>query len=416
MSAEKTTSKKMTRREMLKMSAFAGAGAIIGASGLGAVTALSDHLMPSSKKAAASGENDHRVPFYGDHQSGIVTPQQTSAYLAAFTITATKKEEIIALFKDWTHLAEMLSKGEVKQEDHANDFIPPSDTGESAGLGASNLTITFGIGPTFFMKNGVDRFGLAAKKPKYLLEIPAMRGDSLQEPFIGGDLCIQACADDQQVAFHAIRNMIKAASGTADILWLQSGFINGAKGETPRNLFGFKDGTANVSHKETNRLKQIVWADEGEPAWMKGGSYMAYRKIMMMIEIWDRTSLKSQEDTFGRKKDSGAGYGKVKEHDAVDTTQMPIGAHTRVARETGREIYRRAYSYTDGIDTLTGNMNSGLMFISFQKNPAKQFVPMLKKLAETDALNEYIKHVGSAMFACPRGVRKGEYLAQDLFK
>ncbi|MFS0780434.1 iron uptake transporter deferrochelatase/peroxidase subunit [Bacillus sp. 1P06AnD] len=418
MSAEKNTSKKISRREMLKLSAFAGAGAIIGASGLGAVTALSDGFGASSEKTAASGNMDKQgiVPFHGKHQAGIVTPQQTNAYIAAFTLTTSNRQDVISLFKDWTKLSETLTEGRVNSVDYANDFIPPADTGESEDLGASNLTITFGLGASFFSKKGVDRFGMSSKKPKHLLDIPKMRGEDLKEPFIGGDLCVQACADDQQVAFHAIRNIIKAASGTADILWLQSGFINGPEGETPRNLFGFKDGTANLSPKQEAKLDAIVWADEGEPDWMAGGTYMACRKIMMMIEMWDRTSLKSQEDTFGRKKLSGAGYGKVKEHDAVDTKQMPINAHTRVAKETGQQIYRRAYSYTDGIDQLTGNMDSGLMFICFQKDPSMQFVPMLKKLAESDALNEYIKHIGSGLFACPKGIRKGTYLAQDLFE
>jgi deferrochelatase/peroxidase EfeB len=149
---------------------------------------------------------------------------------------------------------------------------------------------------------------------------------------------------------------------------------------------------------------------------MNGGSYMACRKIQMLLEVWDRISLKDQEDTFGRKKISGAAYGKVNENDSVDVKQLPNNSHVRVGKESGQQIFRRAFSYTDGLDQTTGNMNAGLMFISFQKNPEVQLFPMLKKLSQIDTLNEYTKHIGSALFAIPGGIRKGDYLAQSLLE
>ncbi|KAB2328731.1 deferrochelatase/peroxidase EfeB [Cytobacillus depressus] len=414
MSSEKT-SNKYSRRDLLKMSAIAGVGVALGAGGFGAVTAMSDVLAQPSSKENKKINNDV-IPFYGEHQAGIDTPQQDYMYIAALHLITDHKQEIIKLFKEWTNLSEALSKGSVKTASSSNDFLPPADTGESEDLTSSNLTITFGLGPTFFMKNGVDRFGIANQKPKYLKDIPLMPRDAIQEPFVEGDICIQVCADNQQVAFHAIRNLMKASNGVAEIAWMQSGFLNKADGKTPRNLFGFKDGTANPDNNDKKSLNEIVWADQDEPGWMKNGTYMAFRKILMTLEIWDRTSLKSQEDTFGRKKMSGAAYGRVNEHDSVDLSQLPANSHVRLAKESGQQIFRRAYSYTDGIDQTTGHMSAGLAFISFQKNPEVQLIPMLKKLSQVDLLNEYTKHIGSAMFAIPGGINQGEYLAKNLLE
>ncbi|MGM9987140.1 MAG: iron uptake transporter deferrochelatase/peroxidase subunit [Bacillaceae bacterium] len=415
MSLEKESTKKYSRREMIKLSAMTGVGVAIAASGVGFVTGITDGFS-NDVKADQKNSAKESISFYGKHQAGIVTEQQTNAYIAAFNLLTNDKNEVIQLFKDWTMLSAALSQGNVKTVEGANDFLPPADTGESEDLSASYLTITFGLGATFFVKDGKDRFGLASKKPIYLQDIPKMNGEVLQKQFVGGDICIQVCANDQQVAFHAIRNLMRAASSVADIQWIQAGFLHVKEGKTPRNLFGFKDGTANPAPKNKDDINNIVWANEGEPNWMQGGTYMACRKIQMMLEVWDRSSLKAQEDTFGRKKMSGAPYGKANEHDTVDMSQQPINSHVKLSKESGEQIYRRAYSYTDGLDPTTGHMNSGLMFISFQKNPQKQFIPMLKKLAQGDALNEYIKHIGSAMFACPKGVAKGEYIAQGLLE
>ncbi|SDM84494.1 deferrochelatase/peroxidase EfeB [Fictibacillus solisalsi] len=402
-----------SRREMLKMSLLTGAGVAISMSGIGALTSMTNVFGETVKKSGSSSEKDI-ISFYGKHQAGIVTPQQTYTYLAAFDFTTSSKGDVIRLLKQWTLLAESMSQGKADHK-YSNDWLPPKDTGEALDLPPSRLTLTFGFGPSFFSKKGIDRFGVKRKSPKHLKDIPLMPRDNLQEPFIGGDFCVQACAEDQQVAFHAIRNFIKSAVGKAEVRWMQSGFISAKHGKTPRNLFGFKDGTANADPKDSKAHEQIIWAGDEEPAWMNGGSYMAFRKIKMFLEVWDRSSLKDQEDTFGRKKESGAPYGKINEHDKVNPIQMPPDSHTAIAKRTGQQIYRRAYSYTDGVDPKTGYVDAGLLFISYQKNPAEQFIPMLKKMSKADKLNEYTQHIGSAMFAMPRGIKKGEYIGQPLF-
>lgn len=244
-----------------------------------------------------------------------------------------------------------------------------------------------------------------------------MPNDKLDKKQGGGDIVIQVCADNEQTAFHAVRNLMKQAAGVCEVRFLNKGFLSGGKnGETPRNLFGFKDGTGNQSTKDENLMNSIVWVQSGEPDWMTGGTYMAFRKIKMFLDIWDRSSLKEQEDTFGRVKSSGAPFGQKKENDPVKLNQIPADSHVSVAKSTGRQILRRAFSYTDGIDPKTGYVDAGLLFICFQKDPDRQFVPMLKALAAKDALNEYTQTIGSSLFACPGGCKKGEYIAQRLLE
>lgn len=406
---------KVSRREILKLTLATGVGVAIGATGIDRIASATKQVMKPSKKESVSAKDKGIVPFFGEHQSGIITPQQKFCYLASFRLLTAQRQEVINLFQNWTKLSDAMTQG-TNDSAYQNDWLPPKDTGEALELSISHLTITFGLGPTFFELNGKDRYGLVNQKPKELMSIPAYPRDNIQEPFRDGDLAIQVCANDQQVAFHAIRNLIKSSIGKAELKWMQAGFVSGADGKTPRNLFGFKDGTGNIGNQDTKAQQAIVWAKDGEPTWFQGGTYLAFRRIRMFLEVWDRSSLKDQEDTFGRKKESGAPYGKRQEHDPVNTIQLPPTSHVALARNTGQQIYRRGYSFTDGVDPRTGNVEAGLAFISFQKSPQQQLFPMLKVMAEQDTLNEYIQHVGTGIFACPRGIRKGEYVAQALLE
>jgi len=407
----------LSRRDFLKMTASVGVGLAIGASGMAAIERA---VSPAKPAAAGSGSGnaatDERIPFYGDHQAGIVTPQQTYMYLVSFRITAADRAAVIRLFRDWTRFADLsTSGGTMKTGD--NPLLPPSDTGETLELPAARLTATFGFGPSLFVSDGKDRFGLAGQLPLYLKDIPRMPKDNLDPALSGGDVCVQVCAEDQQVAFHAVRNFIRLSTGSATVNWLQEGFISGGKGgQTPRNLFGFKDGTANALHQTPDGFRDVVWAGEDEPAWLRGGSYLAYRKVRMLLEVWDRSSLADQENTFGRRKESGAAYGKQGEFDSVDPSKLPADSHVRLAKESKQLIHRRGYSYTDGVDPRTGNVNAGLLFLSYQRNPDAQLLPMLKLMQSKDLLNEYAVHIASGLFACPGGLREGQYVGQSLLE
>ncbi|MEU8927903.1 iron uptake transporter deferrochelatase/peroxidase subunit [Kitasatospora sp. NPDC048545] len=407
---------------------WAGAGVALGAAAVGSVAAATNQDDPAPAAAAPAGAE---VPFYGDHQSGIATPVQDRLHFAAFDVSEkATRDSLVKLLKDWTKAAAAMTGGREVGTGAATGLpeAPPDDTGEALGLPASRLTLTIGFGPSLFEKAGpdgqpTDRFGLKAKRPEALIDLPGFKGDKLDPNRSGGDICIQACADDPQVAVHAIRNLARIGMGTVSIRWSQLGFGKTSSttpdAQTPRNLMGFKDGTHNIAGTDTGKLADHVWAAPGDgPEWMTGGSYLVARRIRMHIETWDRTSLKEQEDVFGRTKGEGAPYGKAKEHDAPDLKAMPADSHVALAHpdaNSGLMILRRGFSFTDGTDGL-GRLDAGLFFLAYQRDTRKAFVPLQTRLASSDKLNEYIQHVGSAHFACPAGVRKpGEWWGQALF-
>ncbi|OZF00921.1 deferrochelatase/peroxidase EfeB [Rhodococcus sp. 15-2388-1-1a] len=400
---------------------------LFGAVGTGAalvgVGAIAGHATASGAEVPTSDV----VEFRGDHQAGIVTPAQDRMHFVAFDVTTDSRDEFVALLKKWTLMAERLTKGEETFDGGAVDggqYNPPTDTGEALGLTASSLTLTIGFGPSLF-----DRFDLASKRPASLADLQHFPADNLDPARSGGDLCIQACADDPQVAVHAIRNLARVGFGTVSVKWSQLGFgrtsSTSTTQATPRNLFGFKDGTANLKAEDPTLLDDNVWVSaDDDQEWMAGGSYLVARRIRMLIESWDRTTLKEQERVIGRSKGTGAPLGQKDEFDALDfESQGPEGtfidktAHVRLASKEnlgGVQILRRGYNFTDGSDGF-GHLDAGLFFIAYCRDPLTQFVPMQLALSRKDALNEYIQHVGSAVFACPPGVEESEFWGSTLF-
>ena len=398
---DKFFEKKMDRREFLKKAGIGGAGLALGLSGASAFFANKEQ----GSRNIADGQEE--ISFYGKHQAGITTPMQKNIYFVVLDLRTTDKNELIQLFKEWTDYSQKLVNGELVKKDGSNALLPPSDTGETVGLNPYRLTLTFGVSASFLTKLGLEK-----KRPKLFRDLPAFPKEQLREQYTGGDIVIQACADDEQVAFHAVRNLIRKGRNKVTMKWSQSGFAAiGDRMETPRNLFGFKDGTANVTTEKD--FDKVVWADSND--WMKNGSYMAVRRIIMHLETWDRTNLQEQENTFGRYKESGAPFGKKNEFDEVDLSLLPVDSHVRLAKEVDLPILRRSYSYSDGIDPKTGQFDAGLLFIAFQKDPDR-FVKIQTNLGADDKMNEYVTHIGSGLFACFGGVKEGGYIGQDLFE
>jgi deferrochelatase/peroxidase EfeB len=416
-------STKISRRGALLTLGATGAGlALVG----GGYTARS--AQESLASAAAANEV---VPFYNadTHQAGIATPAQEHLHFASFDLTSESIDEVRALLRIWTSAAATMTTGKPIGEGKFPEHTPPPDTGEALEHAASRLTITFGFGPTFFTRDGKDRYGLAARRPAVLTEIPPMPGDALQPERSGGDLCVQACSDNPLVAFHAVRNLARLARGLTVMRWSQLGFNRTASTsstqETPRNLMGFKDGTNNIKAEDHTQMDQNVWVGARDnPTWMRGGSYLVARRIRMHLESWDRDYLADQETVIGRYKVSGAPLHGTKEFDTVNLQTknasgepaIPIDSHIRLAIGDGSiKLLRRGYSYTDGMDYETGELDAGLFFIAFQRNPQTQFIPLQLSLARNDMLNEYITHVGSAVFACPPGTHEGGFIGEGLF-
>ncbi len=406
----------ITRRRLL-------ASAGVGAAGIGLGGAAG--YLVGSENAPASTDGTGTVPFYGEHQAGIDTPTQDRLHFAAFDLVTDSRAALRELMQSWSQAAAEMAEGKMIGDANGVLPAPPDDTGETVGLLPSSLTITFGFGPSLFERRSL---GLAAKRPPALRKLPALPGDELSELESDGDICVQACSDDPQVAFHAIRNLARIGRGTVVMRWSQLGFGRTAttsrSQDTPRNLMGFKDGTANIKAEDTTAMNRYVWVAGEGPTWMVGGSYLVSRRIRMLLEVWDRSSLEDQEQTIGRAKYSGAPLGESEEFDPIDLDAekdgeplIPADSHVRLASATenhGERILRRGYSFTDGVDESLGELEAGLFFICFQRDPERQFVAIQRRLGSHDALGEYIKHVGSAIFAILPGARPSGYVGETL--
>ncbi|WP_419179057.1 iron uptake transporter deferrochelatase/peroxidase subunit [Prescottella equi] len=407
---------------------------LFGAVGAGAVLAGAGAAVGRLSAPEAAASTFEVVPFRGIHQAGIVTAAQDRMHFVTFDVITDSRDELVAMLKKWTEMAARMTAGEEAAADGAvgaGEYNPPTDTGEALDLHASKLTLTIGFGPSLFDANGKDRFGIADRKPAALADLPKFTGDALEPARSGGDIAIQACADDPQVAVHAVRNLARVGFGVVAVRWSQLGFgrtsSTSTTQATPRNLFGFKDGTRNIKAEDPAALSEFVWVDpQDDQAWMAGGSYLVARRIRMLIEPWDRTTLHEQERVFGRTKGTGAPLGRKDEFDDLQLGAKGAGgklvidkdAHVRLASAeelNGIQILRRGYNFTDGTDGF-GHLDAGLFFIAYCRDPQKQFVPMQQNLARNDALNEYIKHVGSAVFAVPPGVGDGDYWGSTLFE
>jgi len=440
---------------------LAGAAGLAAVAGAGFGAAASKGDAEEATGVPAVPNKQLAEPFWGIHQGGIITPAQSHTYFAAFDLVAAKRDEIMDLLQVWTAAAARMAKGETAQPlnkglqpvaapsvdkaktkgDESYGTPAPSemaaDTGEALGLPPARLTLTFGFGAGLFSKDGKDRYGLMSRRPAALVDLPRFVGDQLVEGHTGGDLSVQACADDPQVAFHGVRQLARLADAVAHVRWVQTGFLPSLEGrETPRNLMGFKDGTNNPSISDPRVMDQVVWVGNEGPDWMRGGSYVVARRIRIALEHWDRMKVAFQEQTIGRNKYSGAPLGKEQEFDALDLDAtdkdgnpvIPENAHVRLAAAAtngGAQILRRPYSYNDGVDFTAERWppwrqgleyDAGLLFICYQRDPRTGFIKIFERMAKFDMMNQFVTHVGGGLFACPRGVAEGEFVGQRLFE
>ncbi|WP_109481941.1 iron uptake transporter deferrochelatase/peroxidase subunit [Paraburkholderia sp. C35] len=414
---------------------FLKAGGAAVAAGAGLATSGAAHA--ALTRTHADDVQRQIEPFYGAHQAGIVTPQQSHSYVAAFDLKTDKREEVIALLREWTQAAARMTQGHTAGSLETADDKPAADSADVLGLGASSLTLTFGFGPGLFTSHdGKDRYGLASKRPAALVDLPRFNGDQLVTEKTGGDLFVQACANDAQVAFHAVRQLARMGYGAIAMRWGQAGFLSGPKGQTPRNLMGFKDGTNNPSTAKPPLMNQFVWASAADAPWMQGGTYTVVRRIRITLEHWDQMELGFQEQVFGRHKYSGAPIGQKNEFDAVDLKAedkdgnpvIPDNSHVRLsnqANNAGAQILRRSYSYNDGTNFYIERWppwrqeteyDAGLIFIAHQADPRTGFIPINEKLSKFDMMNQFTTHIGSAVFAVPPGAREGSYIGAGLFE
>jgi deferrochelatase/peroxidase EfeB len=412
------------RRGLLSRRGFvAGAGAVggilAGAGGAAAVAAHDDDT--AGAPAGDSIELDRSVLFYtGLHQAGIETSPQRYCVYMTFDLTSRTARDLQVLLARWSAaIAQMMAGEPIGAVQPAHGDAVAADTGEALDLDASSLTVTLGLGPGIFGRD----LGLSHAAPRLLRDLPRLPSDNLDRKTNGGDLSLQACADDPQVAYHAIRDLARMGRGVVDTRWTVMGFGRASAGQgqsTPRNLQGFKDGTRNI--KEPSEFDDYVWLRD-DVDWMNGGSYQVARKIRMNIETWDSDRVDDQERVIGRAKMSGAPLSGTHEFDTPDFTARRHGepeisplAHIALAAHEnngGIRILRRSYNYTDGINPF-GQLDAGLLFVAYMNDP-EHFVRLQTRLGSADLLNEYISHIGSAVFAVPPAPKSGGYLAEALF-
>ncbi|MEU3076203.1 iron uptake transporter deferrochelatase/peroxidase subunit [Streptomyces laurentii] len=409
----------MSRRRVLGTLGAAGAGGlVVGAvSGAGIASAVSGESAPSAPALTTVGSTE--VMFHGKHQAGITTPLQSRGHLIAFDLVpGAGRKEAAALLRRWSTTAGTLMEGKP-----ANG----ADTDISLDAGPSSLTLTFGFGRTFF-----DRTGLTARRPAQLDPLPAFSSDVLDPKRSEGDLWVQIGADDALVAFHALRAVQKDAAGAARVRWQMNGFNRSAgataKPMTARNLMGQVDGTNNPVPAQSGFDQRIFVPDgaSGAQAWMAGGSYAVVRRIRMLLDDWEGLSRPEQEQVIGRRKSDGAPLSGGSETTPLDLnklgadgkTVIPNNAHSRIsapAQNGGAAMLRRPFSYHDGIGA-DGTPDAGLLFIAWQADPLRGFVPVQRKLDRGDALSAFIRHETSGLFAAPGGPATGEYVGQRLLE
>ncbi|MFV0385806.1 iron uptake transporter deferrochelatase/peroxidase subunit [Paracoccus sp. (in: a-proteobacteria)] len=366
-------------------------------------------------------------PWTGTHQAGIATPRPANGIVAAFNLVLSGPADTEQFFRTLTgRIAFLTQGGPVPARDPK---LPPADSGILGDTVApDNLTITVGLGASFFDKHDWIADGL---KPNSLVRMEQFPNDALRSELCHGDLSVQFNANTQDTCIHALRDIIKILSQYLVLSWMQDGNVppeippsDGSRAPSARNFLGFRDGSANPDTNDAALMEQIVWigADGDEPDWATGGTYQALRIIRNFVERWDRTPLQEQEAIFGRRRISGAPLAGGSEYDDFDYADDPDGditpldAHIRLAnpRNIGTlPFIRRALNYSNGVEK-NGQINQGLLFISYQRDLNTGFIDIQNRL-NGEPLEEYIKPVGGGyFFILPGAVDANDYIGRTL--
>jgi len=411
------------RRKMLLGLGLAGGAAV---SGHTPGVARAD---PSPADAAATDPAlNNRQPFYGVHQSGVTTVRPAAGLVASFDMLIANRADLTSQLRKLTERVEFLTQG--GPAPRIDPKFPPLDSGLLGPIVTpGNLTMTVALGASMFD----SRFGLGGAKPIHLERMPQFPNDALDADSCHGDLLIQICSDTPDTSLHALRDIIKNFPDAMVLRWKVEGFnanprAAGQPALTPRNLLGFKDGTANPDPADGAAMNRLIWVapDSPEPAWAVGGSYQVVRIIRNFVERWDRTPLQEQQSIIGREKMTGAPLTMAAEQDVPDYAGDPLGARIRLdahirlanprtAQSQAHLLLRRPYNYSRGV-TKAGQLDMGLLFICFQADLASGFVAVQNRL-NGEPLEEYIKPVGGGFFFALPGVpAKGFYLGQSLIE
>lgn len=398
------------RRQLLHTGAVALGGAGAGWSAAAALLPpeTATTASPAASAATAPLPGNQIVVFHGPRQAGVATPAQAHLALLGLDLEpGVGREAFGRLLTLLSDDAAKLSRG-----------LPAlADTEPELAASPARLTITFGFGPQVAATAFAGSAGAVSP-------LPTFRTDRLDEAWGQTDLAVQICADDPLTVAHARRMILKDSAGFARLRWVQDGFRQ-ARGTVPdgttmRNVMGQVDGTVNPVEADPD-FARLIWSDE---AGFTGGTFMVVRRIRARMESWDKVDRVGREAAVGRRLGNGAPLTGTSEHDepdfeTLDSLGFPVidpASHIARARSADptQRILRRAYNYTTPDPTRPTGEDSGLVFIAFAADLERQFVPIQRRLAELDRLNEWVTPIGSAVYAVPPGAAEGEYVAQRL--
>ena len=383
--------------------------------------------------AVAQAQLAQAESFDGEHQAGILTPRQAQATFVALDSIAPDRVTLQVALEALSARARELTVGGPIPESIGSSSpaqLEPEDPPIDSGiLGPVNkpdgLTVTIAFGASLFD----GRYGLAPRRPRELVRMPTFPIDELDPAQSHGDVLLQICAHQRDTVAHTLRELLRTTRGSLQLRWMLDGFTGAARGPTPhssnRNLFAFRDGTANPPTDDSSEMERLVWAGTGEPAWAAGGTYQVVRVIRMHVEFWDRVGLTEQQNIIGRERAGGAPLGGTQEfedprYDLDPRGQrIPLSAHIRLANPrtdptADQRFLRRGYNFTRGFDA-SGALDQGLIFVAFNQSPTRQFQTVQKRLL-SEPMVDYITPVGGGYFFAPRGSKgEGDSVGSGLF-
>jgi deferrochelatase/peroxidase EfeB len=422
------------RRQFLTRSAT-----LIGTGGLGAFAgAVAEAASHANAPAQSASEQSRqtlanelatRVAFDAEHQAGILTRAQAQATFVALDSIAPDRSTLVAALRDLSIRARSLTQGDTVGAEELDD--PPPDSGILGPINAPDeLTVTIAFGASLFD----GRYGLQALRPRGLERMPNFAHDNLDPTRSHGDLLLSVCAGQRDTVVHTVRELMRSVVGHLTPRWSIDGFQSAKRGPTPanhpRNLFAFRDGTANPDVNDASLMDELIWVPPAprsseEPSWTAGGTYQVVRTIRMHVEFWDRVGMFEQQRMIGRYRVSGAPLGGTNEFQDPrydldpEGKRIPLIAHIRLAnprtpQTADQRILRRGYNYDRGIDEA-GNLDQGLVFVAFNQDIQRQFATIQKRLEEEEMV-DYITPVGGGYFFAPRGARgPGDWVGSGLF-
>jgi deferrochelatase/peroxidase EfeB len=418
----------LDRRTFLKRSAL-----VIGGGSVGAIARLATEPGTSQAAGQPSPEQEARMteaelmlrePFDGPHQAGILTPAPAQATFAVLDSVAPDRQTLVETLRVLSERARELTVGGAIPLLEVD--APPADSGILGPVNTPDaLTVTIGFGASLFD----ERYGLADQRPRELVKMPTFPVDELDPAQSHGDILVQICAHQRDTVTHTLRELMRTVRGSLQPRWTIDGFSGAPRGpsvkNSPRNLFAFRDGTANPSTSDAKLMNELVWTGSGEPSWAAGGTYQVVRIIRMHVEFWDRVGLNEQQNMIGRERSTGAPLGGTEEFEDprfdLDPhgKRIPLEAHIRLANPrtavtANQRFLRRGFNFTRGIDHA-GQLEQGLIFSAFNQDPSRQFVPVQERLL-AEPMIDYITPIGGGYFFVPPGAGgPGDWVGSGLF-